>query len=34
MSANRNADKLENNQKKAKATIEEGHAIIERLMKK
>jgi DNA-binding transcriptional regulator YbjK len=34
MAANRNVDKLENNQKKGKKAIEEGRAIIERLMKK
>ncbi len=33
MSANRNADKLENDQKKAKETIEKGQAISARLMK-
>ena len=33
MAANRNVDKLENNQKKGKKAIEEGRAIIERLMK-
>jgi hypothetical protein len=33
MSSNRNVDKLDNNQKKAKATIEDGHAILARLMK-
>ena len=32
MAANRNVDKLENNQKKGKKAIEEGRAIIERLM--
>jgi DNA-binding transcriptional regulator YbjK len=32
-SAERNAKKLENNQKKGKKAIEEGRAIIERLMK-
>ena len=34
MSANRNVEKLDNNEKKAKKAIEEGRAIIERLMKK
>ena len=33
IAANRNAKKLENNQKKGKKAIEEGRAIIERLMK-
>ena len=32
IAANRNVDKLENNQKKGKKAIEEGRAIIERLM--
>ena len=32
IAANRNAKKLENNQKKGKKSIEEGRAIIERLM--
>ncbi len=32
MSANRNVEKLENNQKKGKKAIEEGRAILERLM--
>ena len=32
MAANRNVDKLENNQKKGKKAIEAGRAIIERLM--
>ena len=32
IAANRNAKKLENNQKKGKKAIEEGRAIIERLM--
>ncbi len=31
-SAERNVDKLENNQKKGKKAIEEGRAILERLM--
>ena len=34
IAANRNVDKLENNQKKGKKAIEEGRAIIERLKKK
>ncbi len=34
MSANRNVDKLTKNEKEAKKAIEEGRAIIQRLMKK
>ncbi len=34
ISANRNVDKLDRNTKEAKKQIEEGQAIIERLMKK
>ena len=34
MTANKNAEKLTKNEKEAKKIIEEGRAIIERLMKK